>query len=150
MNGLQRSLALATLAATTALPHGGGTAAATGPGVTYLPAAQVTAGFSHGAVLVDGGRYMVHASRRDGAGQAEVHALDTDIIYVLEGTATLVTGGTVVGGKGTTPDEVRGSSIAGGETRSLAKGDVVVVPNGTPHWFREVQPPFLYYVVKVR
>jgi mannose-6-phosphate isomerase-like protein (cupin superfamily) len=169
MNRFQRSLAVAAFAAAAAFPQAGGTVAAdssagqsaasgapaaggalSGGAVTYLSAAEVQAGFSHGAVLVDGGRYMVHASRREGAGQAEVHALDTDIIYVLDGSATLVTGGTVVEGKNTAPDEVRGSSIAGGETRMLRKGDVIVVPNGTPHWFREVQPPLLYYVVKVR
>jgi len=119
-------------------------------GVTYLPAAEVKAGFAKGAVLVEAGRYMVHASRRDAAGQAEVHDKDTDIIYVLEGSATLVTGGSVVDGRTTAPDEVRGSAIKEGEARRLAAGDVVVVPNGTPHWFQEVQPPLLYYVVKVR
>ena len=118
--------------------------------VTYIPASDVKAGFTKGAVLVDAGSYMVHASRRDAAGQAEVHDKDTDIIYVLEGTATLVTGGKVTDGRTTAPDEVRGPSISGGETRRLVAGDVVVVPNGTPHWFQEVQPPLLYYVVKVR
>jgi glc operon protein GlcG len=29
-------------------------------------------------------------------------------------------------------------------------GDVVVIPNGVPHWFKEVEAPFLYYVIKVR
>lgn len=80
---------------------------------------------------------------------AEVHTRDTDIVYVLSGTATLVTGGTVVGGHETAMDEVRGAAIDGGDTRRLAKGDVVVVPNGVPHWFKEVASPFLYYVVKV-
>src|ERR1044071_8508523 len=59
---------------------------------------QVSASFSKGAVLLDGTNrnYMVHTSRRDQPGQAEVHALDTDIIYVMQGTATFVTGGTAV------------------------------------------------------
>ena len=55
-----------------------------------------------------------------------------------------------VDGKTTAPDEIRGAAIAGGDTRRLAKGDVVIVPNGTPHWFKEVDGPVLYYVVKVR
>jgi quercetin dioxygenase-like cupin family protein len=120
--------------------------------VTYFPAAQVTAAFDKGAVLLDGaGRnYMVHASRRDEAGQAEVHAKDTDIIYVLDGSTTFVTGGTVVDGKPTAPGEIRGSAVRDGETRRLAKGDVIVVPSGTPHWFKDVDGPVLYYVVKVR
>ena len=90
----------------------------------------------------------MHASRRDAPGQAEVHTLDTDIFYVLEGAATLVTGGEIVDVKDTAPNERRGASITGGVTRRLAKGDVVIIPNGVPHQFTEVQGPFLYYTVK--
>jgi len=120
--------------------------------VTYFPAEKVSAAFAKGAVLFDGdGRnYMVHASRRDAAGQAEVHVKDTDIIYMLDGSTTFVTGGTVVGGKTTAPDEIRGTSVEHGDTRRLGKGDVIIVPNGTPHWFKDVDGPVLYYVVKVR
>jgi glc operon protein GlcG len=119
-------------------------------GVRHIPAADVQAAFDRGAVLVDAGTYMVHASRREGPGMAEVHLKDTDIIHVLEGSATIVTGGRVVDGKDTAADEIRGGSIEGGATRRLAKGDVLVVPSGTPHWFTDVRGPFLYYVVKVR
>jgi quercetin dioxygenase-like cupin family protein len=129
-----------------------GAAPALGADVTYFPADKVAAAFAKGAVLFDGaGRnYMVHASRREAAGQAEVHTRDTDIIYVLEGATTFVTGGTVVEGKTTAPDEIRGAAIKDGESRRLGKGDVIIVPNGTPHWFEEVEGPVLYYVVKVR
>jgi len=120
------------------------------PGVTYIPADQVNAAFAKGAVLVNQGNYMVHASRRDMDGQVEVHVKDADIIYMLEGSTTFVTGGTMVGGKTTAPDEIRGTDIDGGETRRLTKGDVVIVPKGTPHWFKDVSGPLLYYVVKVR
>lgn len=123
------------------------------PAVSYWKYDQVAAAFATGAVLhdgADGANYMVHASRRDQAGMAEVHARDTDIIYVLDGSATIVTGGTVVDAKETAPDEVRGASIRDGERRKLVKGDVVIVPQGTPHWFQEVQGPLTYYVVKVR
>jgi len=130
----------------------GAAAVGASPGkVAYFDGARVREAFAKGAVLFDQGeRYMVHASRRDGAGQAEVHAKDADIIYVLDGTATLVTGGTVVEPKTTAPDEVRGRGIEGGETRNLARGDVLIVPAGTPHWFESVPGPFTYYVVKVR
>jgi quercetin dioxygenase-like cupin family protein len=118
--------------------------------VTYIPAEQVSAAFAKGAVLVNNGNYMVHASRRDTEGQVEIHVKDADIIYMLDGTATFITGGEMVGGKTTAPGEVRGTSVRGGETRKLTKGDVIVVPKGTPHWFKEVSGPVLYYVVKVR
>lgn len=117
--------------------------------VTALPTGDVAAAFAAGKPLLETDRYKVHASRREAPGMAEVHTRDTDIVYVLEGTATLVTGGTVVEGETTARDEIRGRSIDGGETRRLVKGDVVVVPNGVPHWFSEVQGPLLYYVVKV-
>jgi glc operon protein GlcG len=121
--------------------------------VTYFGHEQVAAAFATGAVLFDGNgdrNYMVHASRRDKAGMAEVHLRDADIIYVLDGAATFVTGGTLVDGTATEAGEIRGRAIAGGDTRRLAKGDVIIVPNGTPHWFQDVASPLTYYVVKVR
>lgn len=141
---MRRPLLCALLAA--ALPA---LAAAPAREVTQLGAAEVQMAFAKGQPLVENDLYKVHASRRDAPGQAEVHTRDTDILYVLEGTATLVTGGNVVGGKEIAPDEIRGARIDGGATRELAPGQVVVVPNGTPHWFQAVPGPFVYYVVKV-
>jgi glc operon protein GlcG len=117
--------------------------------VTQLDAERMRAAFAKGAPLLENDLYKVHASRRDAAGQAEVHLRDTDVIYVLEGTARLVTGGRVVDGKEIAPDEIRGPRIEGGITRELSPGELVVVPNGTPHWFEAVPGPFVYYVVKV-
>ena len=117
--------------------------------VTYLKGDKVAEAFKKGTPLVEVSRYKIHASHREGPGMAEVHKQDTDIIYVIEGSSTFVTGGSVVDGKNTAADEIRGKSIMNGETRRLSKGDVVVVPNGTPHWFKEVNGPFNYYVVKV-
>jgi len=117
--------------------------------VTYLDSAQVKAAFAKGMPLLEVGAYKIHASHRDGNGMAEVHVRDTDIIYVLEGSAKFITGGTVIDGKTTAENEIRGASIQGGEERKLVPGDVIVVPNGIPHWFKEVKAPFNYYVVKV-
>jgi glc operon protein GlcG len=119
--------------------------------VTYFEKEKVAAAFDKGAVLFDASdKYMVHASRREKPGMGEVHTKDADIIYVLEGTAEFVTGGTLVEPKNIAADEIRGKEIAGGETRHLSKGDVIIVPAGTPHWFKAVSAPFLYYVVKAR
>ena len=121
------------------------------PGVTYFDAETVRSAFAKGSVLFnDGEPYMVHASRRESPGMAEIHTKDADIIYVLDGTATFVTGGVAIAPSTTAPDEIRGKAIDGGETRQLAKGDVIIVPAGIPHWFKEVSNPFLYYVVKAR
>ena len=121
--------------------------------VAFYDSKTVTDAFAKGSVLEDGSEgenYMVHASRREKAGMSEIHELDTDIIYVLNGTSTFVTGGRSIDSKMTGANEFRGTGIEGGETRQLAKGDVVIVPKGTPHWFKSVDAPFLYYVVKVR
>lgn len=126
--------------------------------VTYIESRTVTASFQKGAVLVGedenmmhaARNYMVHASHRDKAGVVEIHEQDTDIVYVLKGTAQLITGGTPMGTKTVAPHELRASMVNGGETRKLAPGDVVIIPNGVPHWFKEVEAPFDYYVVKVR
>jgi uncharacterized protein GlcG (DUF336 family)/quercetin dioxygenase-like cupin family protein len=123
-------------------------AAPAGP-VTQLDAERVRAAFAKGMPLLENESYKIHASRRDAPGQAEVHTLDTDIIYVLEGKATFVTGGSVAEAKQVAPNEIRGARIDGGTTRELAPGQVVVVPGGTPHWFQAVPGPFVYYVVKV-
>jgi glc operon protein GlcG len=126
--------------------------------VTYIESQKVLASFMKGAVLVGedenmmhaGRNYMVHASHRDKAGIVEIHELDTDIVYVLKGSATLITGGTPEGAKTIAPHEFRAPSVDGGERRTLVPGDVVIIPNGVPHWFKEVEAPFDYYVVKVR
>jgi hypothetical protein len=123
--------------------------ASTSGDVAYFPRSAVEAAFSRGAPLVENDAYKIHASRRVEPGIAEVHVLDTDLIYVREGSAVLVTGGRVVDPREIAPQEIRGPSIVGGREREIGPGDVVTVPNGTPHWFRAVNGPLLYYVVKV-
>lgn len=126
--------------------------------VTYIESQKVSASFAKGAVLVGedenmmhaARNYMVHASHRDRAGLVEIHEFDTDIVYVLKGSATLITGGKPVAAKTIAPHEFRAPDVEGGETRKLVPGDVVIIPNGVPHWFKEVEGPFDYYVVKVR
>jgi glc operon protein GlcG len=118
--------------------------------VTFIDNRMVTAGFEKGRVLVNMGNYMVHASHREMDGVAEIHTLDTDLIYMLEGSATFVTGGSVPDAKVIEPNELRGSAIVSGESRRIVKGDVIVVPAGVPHMFKDVQGSLNYYVVKVR
>lgn len=127
-----------------------GVAAVSGT-VSYFPKQQVTDAFAKGAILFNGSdKYMVHTSRRDKAGVAEVHTKDADIIYVQDGSATFVTDGTVVDPKPTEANEIRGKEISSGEIRTITKGDVIIVPAGTPHWFKDVPALLTYYVVKAR
>lgn len=116
--------------------------------VLHLPGKQVSGAFKQGAPLHETSQYKVHASRRDGAGDAEIHLVDTDVFYVLDGRATLITGGELVDARETQTGELRGSGIKGGQSRSIGQGDVVVVPQGVPHWFKDVSAPVTYFVVK--
>ena len=116
--------------------------------VTYFDSEKVAAAFAKGMPLIETPGYKVHAGRRERPGLVELHTQETDVIYVVEGTATFVTGGTMVDGKLVSPGQLRGTSITGGDTHHLKKGDVIVVPNGTPHQFTETSNPFLYFIVK--
>ena len=99
--------------------------------------------------LVTGSDVLVQGSHREQAGGVEVHDHEMDVIYVVDGTATFVTGGKMVGGKNTRPGQWLGTDLTGGAAQRLVKGDVIVVPAGVPHWFKEVPGPISYYVVKV-
>jgi glc operon protein GlcG len=116
--------------------------------VSFVPRAVVDEGFRTDANLTAGHGYRVNASRRDGPGEAEVHLADADIFYVLDGAATFVTGGELVEPRQISANEVRGTALLGGEERRIAKGDVITIPRGVPHWFKRVDAPFTYYVVK--
>jgi mannose-6-phosphate isomerase-like protein (cupin superfamily) len=79
----------------------------------------------------------------------EVHTNEADLFFVVEGRATQVLGGTVVGGRSTGAGQIRGATIDGGQTYELEKGDVMWVPAGMPHWFPEIPEPLSYLLVKV-
>ncbi|MGA2882225.1 MAG: cupin domain-containing protein [Bryobacteraceae bacterium] len=119
------------------------------PAVTFIGHEQVAAAFAKGTPLAMGEGYRAAGARRTGPGQVEVHDKETDIIYLVDGEATFVTGGTMVGGKQTKADQWLGTNIQGGETHHLVKGDMVVIPAGMPHWFKEVPQSMNYYLVKV-
>jgi glc operon protein GlcG len=122
------------------------------PAVAHVAVGEVNAAFSKGATgatLVESPAYRVNASRRDSAGEAELHVTDTDVFYVLEGRATVVTGGELVDARASASGEQRGTAIKGGTELTLNRGDVLTIPSGVPHWFKRVHTPFRYYVVKV-
>jgi quercetin dioxygenase-like cupin family protein len=120
-------------------------AAADDSKVTYVSHEQV----AKGGNLATAASYSVTVVHRDKAGVVELHDKETDTFYVLDGAATIVTGGTMVGGSVTAPGQQRGTDIRGGTAQKLAKGDVMVIPAGVPHWFKEVPKSVDYYVVKV-
>ena len=118
-------------------------------GVVSVDAGKVAAAIAKGGQLVERPDLLVSGSHREKGGQVEVHDKETDVLYIIDGDATFVTGGKMVGGKNTRPGQWLGTDITGGDTHHLVKGEVVVVPAGVPHWFKEVPKSVSYYVVKV-
>ena len=116
---------------------------------TIVAAADVVNAMTAGGSFLETSDYRVGMARREGPGDAEVHDIDTDVFYVFEGTATLVSGGLMVEPRTVNPNEHRAARTTGGEARPVRKGDVIVIPRGVPHWFNAVsEAPFVYLVVK--
>lgn len=117
--------------------------------VFYADGNTVATKFQTGGLLLNVPEYKIDAGRREHAGEVEFHTWETDIMYVLDGTATVITGGEMVDKRQVGPGEYRAPSVRGGTSHHLSKGDVLAIPHGVPHWFKEVPGPFVYYVVKV-
>jgi glc operon protein GlcG len=94
-------------------------------------------------------KYTVYAQRRDRDGAIEVHEQDTDIIFIMDGAATFVTGGSLVGERTLRLHELTGSGVSQGVERRVSRGDVFIVPKGTIHWFKTVTGSVSYYAVKI-
>ena len=117
--------------------------------VTYVPHDKVSATMVKGGSIVNDHGLIVLAQRR-GAGEVEVHEKTNHVFIIVEGEATMVTGGTLVGARQTGPDQRRASSIQGGQTHHLTKGDVITIPAKTPHWWKEVPTQTIaYYAVNM-
>ena len=110
---------------------------------------DTVAGCSKAGTFVNTPEYIVQCSHRTGPGVVEIHKKETDMIYVIDGSATFVTGGKALNVTAADTPQPRGTDVQGGETHHLTKGDIIVVPAGQPHWFKEVNGSVSYYVVKV-
>ncbi len=108
------------------------------------------ASFAKGGTLINSTNYKVMTAQRTEAGSVEVHTKYADVFYIVEGGATIITGGKVIGQTMTNSDEPRGTSIEGGDPHEVGAGDVMVIPAGVPHWMKDVKAPMLYFVVKVK
>ena len=82
--------------------------------------------------------YNANLEYRASIGPASVHEREAEIFYVIDGGGTMVTGGKLVNEKRTNPDNLTGTAVEGGTPRKLTKGDFLVVPENTPHWFSDL------------
>ncbi len=84
-------------------------------------------------------------------GGAEVHENYADVFFVIQGSARLLSGGTVQDTKAVSPGEIRGKSVIGGTETTLNQGDVVHIPATVPHQLLLPDgATFIYFVIKVK
>jgi mannose-6-phosphate isomerase-like protein (cupin superfamily) len=127
----------------------------------YMSAADVAKGLSTavaadaaaGAAVTVAPNIVVR--RRIGGGEPQyaiVHPFSIETYYIIEGAGSLVTDGVLdpPPPAPADPDVVRSKTIKHGATRRVAKGDVIVVPPGTPHWFDAIDGSITYLESRVR
>jgi mannose-6-phosphate isomerase-like protein (cupin superfamily) len=143
------------------------------PAATYVSAADVQAALTRSPQLavnpqpnirvVDAGGYNIAVGAihrpQSPPGVAAVHFKVSEIYHVIDGAATLVTGGTMVNAKTRPADSESvkfedgpgesGTAIQGGTSQRIKAGDVVVIPAGTPHWFSAIEGSITYLVLRV-
>lgn len=105
------------------------------------------------AELIDSGGMQLrvavqHEKNKTGAA-AELHDASDDVYYVLDGTATLVLGGRLEDPKETDPGEWRSPRIIEGKIFEIKKGDLVIVPRGTPHQRSTANLNFTMILIKI-
>jgi mannose-6-phosphate isomerase-like protein (cupin superfamily) len=95
--------------------------------------------------ILELGGYDGHLEYRASVGNAAVHETEAELFYVIDGSATMTTGGKLVDGKRTDAANLNGSAIEGGAKRNIAKGDWILVPQNTPHWFSPINGVLVLY-----
>ncbi len=128
-------------------------AASTGEGVPaavhFIPHDQAAAVMAKGGPIVSDPGLVVLANRRE-AGAVEYHEHTNHIFIMVDGEATFLVGGTMVGPKRTSPDQMTATSLEGGQTYHLTKGDVITIPAKTPHWWKELSTKTVgYYAINI-
>ena len=83
---------------------------------------------------------VVHRAKTEpgSPGNGIEHSQITEVYHFISGNATLMTGGKLVDEKRTNAENLSGTAIEGGTSRSVAKGDFIIVPENTPHWFSAI------------
>jgi mannose-6-phosphate isomerase-like protein (cupin superfamily) len=82
--------------------------------------------------------YGANLEYRTSVGPAAVHEKEAELFYVIDGSARLTTGGKLTEEKRTNAENLTGTGIEGGKSQAVAKGDFVIVPENTPHWFSSI------------
>jgi mannose-6-phosphate isomerase-like protein (cupin superfamily) len=83
--------------------------------------------------------YRANLEYRTATGPAAVHEKEAELFYVIEGSGTLTTGGRLKDEKRQNPANLQGSGIDGGQSRTVSKGDLLIVPQGEPHQYSDIK-----------
>jgi uncharacterized protein GlcG (DUF336 family) len=118
-------------------------------GAAFFSSRRLRNKFKQGGLLLDTAGYKIDAGRRERPGEVEYHERVTDVMHVVQGSATVMTGGEMVKPRKVGAGELRAKSVRGAKQHRLSEGDVLAIPSGVPHQFTDVSDPFLYFVVKV-
>lgn len=95
------------------------------------------------------GTYDGHLEYRASVGGAALHEREAELFYVIQGSGTLITGGKLVNEKRANATNRNGSAIEGGDARSVAQGDFILVPENTPHWFQTIRQTLVLFSIHV-
>ncbi len=93
--------------------------------------------------------YGANLEYRAAVGPAAVHETEAEIFYVIDGSGTMTTGGKLVNEKRTNAANLTGTGIEGGSSRTLAKGDFLIVPEKTPHWVSAINGSIVFMTLHV-
>jgi mannose-6-phosphate isomerase-like protein (cupin superfamily) len=131
------------------------------PLITYFSHEKVDASFTQ-ALASTGSRdllarkdrqgrtWAIHANSRGKAGEGELHSHEdwTGVVVIMSGAATFITPGAASTAQGARETPEGGRLIGGGESHRVSRGDVVIIPPGAPHMYKNIEEPFRYLVVQ--
>ncbi len=93
--------------------------------------------------------YRANLEYRASVGTAAVHEHEAEVFYVIDGSATMVTGGKLVNETRTNPANLSGTAIEAGASQHVSKGDFIIVPENTPHWFSAIDGTLILMTLHV-
>ncbi len=110
---------------------------------TVLSAVKPNAAGMFSSSVTANDQYRVSVIKREKPAGALAHAGNSELLYILEGEGTMVTGGKLVPAANGKP-----AAVSDGVTQKFVKGDVFIVPPGSPHWFAGIDKAVTYLEVR--
>lgn len=102
------------------------------------------------------GAYRLSIEHRKLPQRPAVHEQEAEMWAVIDGNATITTGGTIAGAAAPTagtatqaPGNVFGKMITGGTLNRVGPGDFLLIPEGVPHQITEASPTLKFIVFEI-